>query len=671
MGVHPTRFRVELPWLERVSDDVARIRGTVIVDSSDVESTTYMIPDVFICTFPIMAGSKLADRMKCVPGCPTGSFLVKSADGTHSTPKVILMHERPAPNFIKFKIHQTTLDKSSDRFTFASAEVSSFNGNRRHPVSVSIGVHPDTFSFLKNSRLRMLDQVVTGNARKLGISVCMGIKKLPKFVNLAVIVAACWKMENEEDVDEDEDGVLILEEFLAEHARTFAHELVPTFNVARSLLAPSPFTCKNALTYLRGLYKKEKDSGDGEDDGDDDDDEEKDGDTLESSMRDALPHLSKESSVAKYIAYMAARLLSELAAPRDHTAFLVGKDFTESKRYDSAGELLEELLRKSLYAANRVLHEKLKSTKRNTRVEDVQSKVQAAFVDTDELFWNAIRTGRWYSGIPRRAGRGTGGTGNEKWIDGYGAGASAPRCGVCQSLPGDNPVAAISLQRRIISPLANAATLSRIDEPRMIDPRSIGKICDSETPDGSDVGLKKNLALSGTLSIRVDRVHEAFCNFARANSPVAPPGHAHGHSHTRVFVDGDMIAVWGFDSKDTAECFRAYRSSVASAFWMAAPCVQVKPKEVHVWTDSGRLVMPVIKADRPLAAASCDWTTLVESGQAFLCDAAEEESIRLDWGGSSSGDFDYFVPYPRGILGVPASLIPFANHNQAPRLQFR
>ena len=53
-----------------------------------------------------------------------------------------------------------------------------------------------------------------------------------------------------------------------------------------------------------------------------------------------------------------------------------------------------------------------------------------------------------------------------------------------------------------------------------------------------------------------------------------------------------------------------------------------------------------------------DWLSLVKKGKALLVDAAEEVNALHE------------AVYSHGILGVPASLIPFSKHNQAPRLQF-
>lgn len=653
------------PWLKRVSDSLACIRATVIVESED--KITYTLPEVSICNIPVMAGSDLARRMKCDPKCPAGSFLVHNAEGTESA-KVILSQERHAPNYMKFRFHQCTVDGSSIKYSFATADLSSSNGSRRNLVSVSIGVHKESFALLKNAKRCKIDEIVTGKARQLGVLASMGIRNLPKLFNVAVIVAACWKIENPAD-SSNRDGEAILYELLESNGYT--HELAPTIESARALLSPLPFTCQNSLAHLKSIYSTARVKARGNGDGGEHEAEEAEdgleGDSLEASIRAAFPHLSKGSSVAKYLAYMVGRLMGELERPKDLSAFLVGKDHTESKRYDSAGELLDELFRASLNATKRILCDKIKN-KRNIPLNDLQTKVQYAFADANDVFWNAIRTGRWYSGIPRRAARGQG---ERKWLDAYGNTAT-PRCGVCQALPIDNPISSISLRRRIVSPLSNSATLSKIDKPRMIDPMSIGRICAAETPDGSDVGLIKNLALSGTLSVRDRGVHDAFCAFATSGpkppEPPEPPKTLKTPKtlhETRVFVDGDFVAVWGFNCTDTAECFRAYRSSPAvSVFWRAAPCIQTKRNEVHVWTDSGRLVMPVIKK----GSRGNDWMTLVASGRAFLCDAAEEESIRLDWG--EPGEYDYFVPYPRGILGVPASLIPFANHSQGPRLQY-
>lgn len=662
-------LQLNLPWLEKISDDLARIRSSVEIDVPG--EAKFKVPDVAICSIPIMAGSELAHRLGSAPKCPVGSFMVTSADGHASSPKAILMHEQVASNFLKYKIAKDV----------ASVAISSFNGDRRLPVKVSIGVHRDSTIIIKNAKNPlMLDELVTKKARKNGLTIDVCVKGIPKSFNLAVFVAACCSEQNPE-----QDG---LEAFCKLLKREIDdHDLTPTLNAAKMLLNEDvgiSFTCRDAWKYMSDLSGGGAGAGEeGEGEGAGEAEAAAGSSSgLRSLICEAFPHIRSQTSlkkVAEYSAYLALRLTEELVVPKERTAFFVGKDHTGSKRYEASGELLMDLLNQSLRGAAKVLSEKLRNAKRNTHINEVVKKVTDAFKDTEDIFWNAVRTGKWYSGVPCRAPIGQGG--GSKWLDSSG---SWQRQGVCQAIPLDSPVASISLLRRIISPLANAKTLSKVDEPRMIDPMSMGKICPAETPDGSDVGLKKNMALSGTLSVHVPGGHEAFAEFG-----LSILQHSGSFlSGCRIFVDGDMLGVSTMNPEDVATCFRKFRalSQISSRFWRAAPSVQVSDS-VFVWTDAGRIVMPVVVKGTPVGASGADWSSLVSQGKALLMDASEEACVDLDWdsdaveaveaaqAAQAVEAFDgrmrsYSVIYSHGMLGCPTSLIPFSKHNQAPRLQF-
>ena len=646
----PTTLQLELPWLERVSDDLARLRASVVIEVPG--EVTFKVPNVHLCSIPIMAGSRLAARLGCDPKCPVGSFMVSNAEGTTSTPKAILMQERSASNFLKFKIAQKA----------ATVSLTSVDGDRRLPIAVSMGVHTDSIHILKHSKnVVRLDELATGTARQFGLTIDVCVNGLPKAINLAAFVAACRWEESPDD-----DGIDVFCRLLTQNKdKEFEnHDLNPTLIAARAFLQKDAFTCKEAWNHLESIF--------------DDSLVRTPTENLKSAILDAFPHIRSNPSLGKvalYSAYLSERLMDELVAPKDRSAFLVGKDRTECKRYDSAGELLSELLNLSLLAASNVLSEKVKCVKRNTAVVDVVKKVTEAFSDANDIFWTALRTGKWFSGVPRKAPRGQGG--GSKWLDPASTSASSwQKLGVCQPIPMDNRVGCASILRRIVSPLANAETLSKVDEPRMIDPMSKGKICCAETPDGADVGLKKNLALTGTLSVHVSGAHEAFSDLLsgpRTDEKNTEPGKL-----CRVFVDGDMIATSPLRPSEVAARFREFRASgdISARFWRAAPSVQVieSLSEVLVWTDAGRLVMPVKESKREsYRTVVGDWLNMVREGKALLLDAAEEACVSLDWDqdhSQSQDHYDYEVIYSHGILGVPAALIPFSKHNQAPRLQF-
>lgn len=451
----------------------------------------------------------------------------------------------------------------------------------------------------------------------------------------------------------------------------------------------------------------------------------------------ALPHLGCGCGqdgmggrrVASYVGYVAKSLLVELAksdedgrqqgeadeADEFTSLFLHGWDKMEAKRISFAGDLLEDLMRKSLQMArvglSRLLRNKtngatssavlMRWSKKTSNRDDNITKILSDSVD---FFTSAIRTGSWPQGLPyRRSPWGKGGAEEEgRWgykaAGGGGGGVKAklpppPLLGVSQEVAMDNPMATLSHLRRLVASCAHSPSLSQIKDERLVDPDSIFLICPYETPDGSDIGLKKNLAMAAGTSLRKVGVHAEF--FAYSTALVADVGSAfHQHSTSsdigcRILVDGAIVGVTSpcVTADVAAICLRKHRrhSEVVREYHEAAVSVKVVRDalcdgidEVRVCTDAGRLVHPLAVV-RPLSSSPPpgSWIEYLEKDEAFLCDAAEMASADMAVRWDSASDppprrrrRTCQIPVPQAYRGVAASLIPYANHNQAPRQMF-
>ena len=111
------------------------------------------------------------------------------------------------------------------------------------------------------------------------------------------------------------------------------------------------------------------------------------------------------------------------------------------------------------------------------------------------------------------------------------------RVGVTQLLDRTNYLSTISHLRRIQSPLSRTQPNF---EARDLHPTHFGRICPSETPEGSNCGLVKNLALSAIISVNVspeeivEKMYDlGAVHFTDAKEDLKLDG-------TRVFVDGRL-----------------------------------------------------------------------------------------------------------------------------------
>lgn len=175
-----------------------------------------------------------------------------------------------------------------------------------------------------------------------------------------------------------------------------------------------------------------------------------------------LPHIGREESDNKtkilYLGMVAEKLLK-----LHHGKHVEDdKDHYGNKRLKLAGELMEQLFRAAFKTlANDMQYSFERVVKRGHEPSPatiVRSQLLTSRIES------AMATGYWIGG----------------------------RTGVAQHLQRLNYFDTVSHLRRVMSPLASSQPHF---EARELHPTQWGKLCVAETPEGSNIGLRKNLAL--------------------------------------------------------------------------------------------------------------------------------------------------------------------------------
>jgi DNA-directed RNA polymerase subunit B" len=175
-----------------------------------------------------------------------------------------------------------------------------------------------------------------------------------------------------------------------------------------------------------------------------------------------LPHIGVDPEdrlrKAHYLGRMVVRVL-ELAMGRREPD---DKDHYANKRLRLAGDLFEDLFRVAFYNLSRDIKYQLERAVVRGKEPSIQTAVRADVLT--ERIRHALATGNWVGG----------------------------RAGVSQLLDRTNYISVLSHLRRVISPLSRSQPHF---EARDLHPTQFGKICPSETPEGPNCGLVKNLAI--------------------------------------------------------------------------------------------------------------------------------------------------------------------------------
>lgn len=186
-----------------------------------------------------------------------------------------------------------------------------------------------------------------------------------------------------------------------------------------------------------------------------------------------LPHIGVEPEdrirKAHYLGRMVIRVLEMALGKRGPD----DKDHYANKRLRLAGDLMEDLFRVAFYNLTRDIKYQLERAVVRGKEPSVQTAVRADVLT--ERIRHALATGNWVGG----------------------------RAGVSQLLDRTNYLSVVSHLRRVISPLSRSQPHF---EARDLHPTQWGKICPSETPEGPNCGLVKNLALACEFSTGFDEL---------------------------------------------------------------------------------------------------------------------------------------------------------------------
>lgn len=363
--------------------------------------------------------------------------------------------------------------------------------------------------------------------------------------------------------------------------------------------------------------------------------------------RNFLPHLDRTPDKRKdkvvFLGEMACRVI-ELKLGKRSTD---DKDHFKNKRLKLAGPMLADLFRVAFRNLCRDIKYQLERMGFKRQMITVSAAVRPGIVS--ERLQHSLATGNW--------GRG--------------------RVGITQLLDRTNLVSTLSHLRRLQSPLSRSQPNF---EARDLHPTHWGRLCPNETPEGSNCGLVKNLALSACISVAAsaDKVRQTV--YSLGSVPVQDANRELRFSGAKIFVNGSLI---GHHPEPTELVYelrnRRRRNEIPSETNVAHLKALGGREEIYINCDVGRVRRPLVIVENGVSklqpehldkirSGEWSWEDLVKNGIIEYIDAEEEENVYV------ALDLDNIAPKHTHselstytILGICASLIPYPEHNQSPR----
>ena len=401
-------------------------------------------------------------------------------------------------------------------------------------------------------------------------------------------------------------------------------------------------------------------------------------------VSELLPHVGVEDfcelKKVYFIGFMVHKLLQAFLGRRAED----DRDFFGNKRADSAGTLMAGLFRISIRKISKELTRKLQTCMDQCKQFKPWKEMEQSADGMTNALRYAMATGNW-------GGR---------------AGDPGIRTGVSQVLNRLTYNSALSHLRRLNTPIDRGGKETR---PRLLHSTQWGYICPAETPEGHAIGLVKNFSLLSQITngTPASAVMSYLHQWNTQNVDSIAPSQVAAATTTKVFINGNWIGI----HTDPEPMIRDLKLKRRSQDLPQEVSIvrDLKERELRIWTDPGRLTRPLFVVDNfrdkhnvvrnktrirkqhiedqrheDDEHALLSWTELVKCELIDLIDVEEEDSImiafnqdRLKVQGEDDENgvvvqteyttYTHCEIHPAMILGICASIIPFPDHNQAPR----
>lgn len=352
-------------------------------------------------------------------------------------------------------------------------------------------------------------------------------------------------------------------------------------------------------------------------------------------MNEVFPHLgisSNEKSKILFLGHMCGKLMMTYIGRRP----LDDRDHLSQKRVEVSGVLVGDLFR-TLW--KRFIRTIIPQLMKRLDILTIISKMNVITMGLRHCF----STGNW--GIPK---------------------SNYIRTGVSQVLSRLSFNSTLSHLRRIVIPIGKEGRNTKI---RQVHPTQIGFICSSETPEGSSAGIVKNFSLIAEVSPGADT---SYIRLILEDIPGIETDFEkifEMEKWGKVFLNGNLIGV--VEDQGTALTFLQHSKHVLKRIPYHVS-FSGEENEIHVFCDEGRLIRPFFVASKLPSIESLrnkKWELLQREGVIVWLDAHElENKMVAMYPHEITPETDLCEIHPCLLLGICASMMPFADHTQSPRI---
>jgi DNA-directed RNA polymerase subunit B len=351
-----------------------------------------------------------------------------------------------------------------------------------------------------------------------------------------------------------------------------------------------------------------------------------------------LPHIGLDKSNRNEKALTLCRLIRLFLRSKDNPSIRTDKDNYANKRVKLSGDLMSDLFRVNMNILIRDIEYSLQKVARRKKFYSLKTIAKSTLFT--HRIESAIATGSWIG----------------------------ERSGVTQNMDKTNYLAMLSQLQRVSSMLPGEQENFLA---RTLHPTHYGRFCPTETPEGTEIGLRKNLAILSKVSTHIDfNEQQLFKKFSELG--------LNKDSGKDVFFNGRFI---GFveSMQDFANKVRNSRRAGELPREMSVK-VDLLLESVSISTEVGRVLRPLIIVENGasklkdehlvmLEENKIKWSDIIQQGIIEYIDAAEEDNALVAlYPQNIENNNTHQEIDPIDLFGLITSLVPFGNHDQSSRL---
>jgi len=355
-----------------------------------------------------------------------------------------------------------------------------------------------------------------------------------------------------------------------------------------------------------------------------------------------MPHIGTKKEKRMEKAITLCKFIKQFLIAKENPETHTDKDHYANKRVKLSGDLLSDLFRVNLNILVRDIQYSLSKTVKRRKFYSLKTIAKSTLFS--HRIESAIATGSWIG----------------------------ERSGVTQNMDKTNYLSILSQLQRVSSVLPGEQENFLA---RTLHPTHYGRFCPIETPEGTEIGLRKNLALLARISTAVSLDNTTFLE---SLEKLGMEKHINEQKKFDVFYNGIFVGSVD-DGRDFVTKVRNDRRKGALPRELSIRLDRIT-ETIYISTEVGRVLRPLIlvengkskltpEIEKSLEEENLSWNDLLEQGIIEYLDASEEENALVALKKEDlTPETTHLEIDAVACLGIITSLVPYANHDHPPRL---